>query len=813
MQERKEQERLQKEVEERKRFQDQVRAETEWHAEATKAELMAIFGSQFLICREEARREQQRTPILVTPRRKETRWDDDMDRDIEDIDDEIQRLSALKERKRSGKTPVRDDARMRQPAFDQAKENDCFRAESSRRGEEKNGTKIPAGSGPEGLLHYVLEQRAELVALKSEALRKICTKEGVHYCTKRPTIERIIATRVKAAYEGTMDAMTIEIGAGIEVGTLTAMKAVVIGMVKDGGSVRWSVVDTGSSSQTGHRFAPVRYECGEPGDYRNQCPRLRRDGGPRYAGQRGRSLSPRQNTRHHEPRAASEDLAVKHQIEELAASMAAMKEVYDAEKAAKEEKKKKKQEKLERKKREGEEAKSEEEARLAEQRRIARKEEKLRKEEEDRQLLRKELLTELSLQMGQLDESLKRRYERDLRERAKGKQKVVVASSDDEDAYSHESDVDTLSRETERLVITEKRKRSIEKAVGDSPPMETPVKRTAKQRLQLGCCHQPMKKASPRKTPHKTPDGSSFGRSEVKVNGKQCKLCACKRDMEKGVEMEILHLRRWKPKITKHKDFLISILRNKKRVESLHKCNLEVLLRLTGATQDFHKASTTAYLRRLIGGVKENYGWSLNSKVTVKLKFDDRIWVVEVRKLLNDQLKMMECPALLRNHARKGVRIVWEKNPSVATLLHNQRVFSRAEVVTCSYAGFSYPRIGGHVRFRLSELEGIHPLLCNANNVPKLSHPDRGSLLRQEIMTGLEGWVNWRGPKPVIRRCDVEACLTGVPDATTKFLDMRAVHLLKKKLDELVMTPLDRNPGDRLVLCPKAITKPCWSFL
>ncbi|GBG66982.1 hypothetical protein CBR_g74668 [Chara braunii] len=267
-------------------------------------------------------------------------------------------------------------------------------------------------------------------------------------------------------------------------------------------------IERGNSSQSGpreapNRIAPVCYECGEPGHYQNQCPRLGRDGGPRYARQRGRSLSPRQHFRHPEPRVVSEDPTVKRQIEELAASMAAMKEAYDAEIAAKEAKKKK-QEKLERKKREEEEAKAAEEARLAERRRIARKEEKLQKEEEDRRLLRKELLTEFSLRMGQLDESLQRRYERDLRERMKGKQKARAASSDDEDARSYESDVDILSRKTEWLVITNKRKRSAEKVVDDNPPMETPAKRTAKRRLQLGCRHQPMKKTSPLKTPRRT---------------------------------------------------------------------------------------------------------------------------------------------------------------------------------------------------------------------------------------------------------------------------------------------------------------------
>ncbi|GBG87718.1 hypothetical protein CBR_g45872 [Chara braunii] len=265
-------------------------------------------------------------------------------------------------------------------------------------------------------------------------------------------------------------------------------------------------------------------------------------------------------------------------------------------------------EKLEMKKREEEEAKAAEEKRLAEQRRIARKEEKLKKEEDDRQLLKKEMLMEISLRMGQLDESLQRGYERDMRERIKGKQKVVVSSSDDEEAGSYESDVESLSRKTEQLVISEKRKRSREKPVGDSPPMETPAKRTPKRRLQLGCRHPPIMKTPSRKTPRKTP---------VRRKGK-------------------------------------------------------------------------------IAAVPGTMG---------KLRY------------VTDNMREL------------------------------------------------------------------------------------GNLT--EITAGLEGWVNWRGPIPVIERRDVETCLTGEPDVNTKFLDMREVHCLKVRLDGLVITPLDRNPGDTLVLCPK----------
>ncbi|GBG66633.1 hypothetical protein CBR_g66769 [Chara braunii] len=92
----------------------------------------------------------------------------------------------------------------RQPIFhkDDGSVVNTPRAESSRKAEERQRTKIPAGSGPKGVLVYVLQQRRLLTGKNKEQLKVICAAEGVEYTTKAPMIEKIIEGRVKIAYEG-----------------------------------------------------------------------------------------------------------------------------------------------------------------------------------------------------------------------------------------------------------------------------------------------------------------------------------------------------------------------------------------------------------------------------------------------------------------------------------------------------------------------------------------------------------------------------------------------------------------------------------
>ncbi|GBG86508.1 hypothetical protein CBR_g41501 [Chara braunii] len=202
----------------------------------------------------------------------------------------------------------------------------------------------------------------------------------------------------------------------------------------------------------------------------------------------GRSHSPERHGRAHEIRATSEDPLLRRQIDELATSIAKMKEHMDVENK-KEEKVKRKQEKLELKWREEEMRCAEEQARVEAERRKKREEKKLRQVVEDREQMKKEMRMEISRHIGGLGEKLVYLPERgdhqeaEDKRAAKAKKKVELMSSDDGTDDSYESEVEALSNRTEQLVIFEKRKCVADQPIGDSPPMETLAKRMAKRRL------------------------------------------------------------------------------------------------------------------------------------------------------------------------------------------------------------------------------------------------------------------------------------------------------------------------------------------
>ncbi|GBG86655.1 hypothetical protein CBR_g41717 [Chara braunii] len=295
----------------------------------------------------------------------------------------------------------------------------------------------------------------------------------------------------------------------------------------------------------------------------------------------------------------------------------------------------------------------------------------------------------------------------------------------------------------------------------------------------------------------------TYGATTVEVEGQAKKLAKCRVDIEHGRTILIKHLRKWRPKSGPDKEALTRLLRNPSRIQDLGAVNTNVMFRWYKAAKDFQQKSTRSYLRRMLSrAIKEKTGWCMGADLIVKIRYKDRVKLAEVRKVVNDKIEALGLLECMAKRTRSKVRTVWERNQSVVEILHNQRAYARAAVSTCTCAGLPYPRVGEHVRFRLHEVPGIHPLLSNANNVPRAQHPSRRRMLCKEIEDAFGQWKN-RGDVDVrVTEQEVEICMTGNGESGGDFLDIEVVKAAKKRFEGLVLTPLDRNPGETYIMCP-----------
>ncbi|GBG88947.1 hypothetical protein CBR_g48557 [Chara braunii] len=196
------------EMNERKKMDEMIRQEIERNSAALEARVMTRIGRQYLVSRDEARREELRSPVVRTlaSAYKGKDYGDYSDKGLKEIEDEIAMLYELREKKRKGKMTMDGSQRgFQRPLFrsDKGSLDDLpASGETSKQGEGRGRTKVAAGSGTEGVLTFVLAQRKLLMVKNKDQLKVICGHQGVQYTTKAPTIEKIIEVRTKLAYEG-----------------------------------------------------------------------------------------------------------------------------------------------------------------------------------------------------------------------------------------------------------------------------------------------------------------------------------------------------------------------------------------------------------------------------------------------------------------------------------------------------------------------------------------------------------------------------------------------------------------------------------
>ncbi|GBG86333.1 hypothetical protein CBR_g41326 [Chara braunii] len=169
IQEKKDEQARKRELDEQRKFDDILKAEMARYAEATKVEVMATVGRQYLGQKDEARREELKRGWSPPPRRKEM-WRTLIWRSGD--------WNFCKRRGAGGRRPYVV---------------------------ELTSISLPSLLGRDQWRTRRLEESVrvmELATMKQDELKRICAREGLQYDTKGPSIDRIVAARAKIAYEG-----------------------------------------------------------------------------------------------------------------------------------------------------------------------------------------------------------------------------------------------------------------------------------------------------------------------------------------------------------------------------------------------------------------------------------------------------------------------------------------------------------------------------------------------------------------------------------------------------------------------------------
>ncbi|GBG86510.1 hypothetical protein CBR_g41503 [Chara braunii] len=136
----------------------------------------------------------------------------------------------------------------------------------------------------------------------------------------------------------------------------------------------------------------------------------------------------------------------------------------------------------------------------------------------------------------------------------------------------------------------------------------------------------------------------------------------------------------------------------------------------------------------------------------------------------------------------------------------NQQMEDLRSLGALELQGSTHPKVDGHVCFRLCDGNQQHQELANANDIPRPDVSNRVQLLQREVACGFSNWYNLKGAQPDLCGLDFHRCFTQIEEVADK-ISLDGVKGVKEELKGFVLTPLDRNVGETLVMCSSVYQK------
>ncbi|GBG61919.1 hypothetical protein CBR_g26083 [Chara braunii] len=294
-----------------------------------------------------------------------------------------------------------------------------------------------------------------------------------------------------------------------------------------------------------------------------------------------------------------------------------------------------------------------------------------------------------------------------------------------------------------------------------------------------------------------------FGESRVIVGKRTRPLRKCKSLFETEGWVTVRNGIEASPGTIRLKQEVIGMFRDKRKKKILLSKSKSELVRYYGVEKLFSEKRNRTKVRRMVSDVfRTKFHMNVCRRVVVKVKYDERIKKSEVVRVVRSGIGRLHLDRPVLEMVRRRSRVVWTRGPNVGDLIHNHRRFAANGVSVCNCTSMSFPKLEGHVHFRIGDWEGCPNIARNAKNIPSDYGTGLCERLSKEVTEGFSD-LSWMGEgveKVEFTSKEVEKRI--VMKGKEKGSDLTEINSLKKELQGLVCAPLDRNPDDTLVMSP-----------
>ncbi|GBG86163.1 hypothetical protein CBR_g41067 [Chara braunii] len=228
---------------------------------------------------------------------------------------------------------------------------------------------------------------------------------------------------------------------------------------------------------------------------------------------------------------------------------------------------------------------------------------------------------------------------------------------------------------------------------------------------------------------------------------------------------------------------------------------IDKLMHLYSSAGSFQEKSTRKKVKDVIANaVSKKACVNVRKKITVKVRFRKEIKKSEIRHVLVSKISCCELHPAITGLLSRKLRVVWRRNRSVSEILCNHKAYSKKEDSSCTCAHFDLPRSDSHILTRIADVGLLPQFVLNGKNVtcPKLktTEEELSISIRQGLTAALGQKVAHTLNDWQLGGCFMSGC------NRTEEAEEELVFAVKRKYRELVISQVDRNAGDLVLMCP-----------
>ncbi|GBG75273.1 hypothetical protein CBR_g19906 [Chara braunii] len=255
------------------------------------------------------------------------------------------------------------------------------------------------------------------------------------------------------------------------------------------------------------------------------------------------------------------------------------------------------------------------------------------------------------------------------------------------------------------------------------------------------------------------------------------------------------------PTTLKLKQDLVKTFKFPQKRIKLRRLQIIELVQYYAAAKIFSMKRSRSRAKKMVTDViKKKFGLNMNRRLITKVKYDSRIKKGQVSRLVKKKVGGLPLDTAVSRMVMQRSRVVWTRGPNIGEIIHNHLRYAASGVARCRCADSSLPKERGHVHFRLSTWEDCSDIARNAKNIPREWNADCGERLKEEILSSIRGidWLNVDASEISVTNEEVDGCVDRTTNKGERNLS-QTVDLVRK-LEGFVRTPMDRNPGETMVM-------------